>query len=88
MVRKAISYYDAREKFNALPKLIQEVIGGHSQLKDWARVPLEDLPVIQSNFMRSYRAKVQNWKERESVPVSVLALLKDAHIGELPEGEE
>lgn len=88
LVRKAISYYDAREKFTALPKLIQEVIGGHSQLKDWARVPLEDLPVIQSNFMRSYRAKVQNWKERESVPISVLALLKDAHIGELPEGEK
>ena len=88
LVRKAINYYDAKAKFDALPKLIQDVIGGHSQLRDWALLDISELPVVQSNFMRSYRAKLQNWKEREAVPVSVLALIKAEHIGELPEGEE
>lgn len=87
IVRKAISYYDAKAKFDALPPILKEIVGGHSQLRDWALLDVSELPVIASNFMRSYRAKMAYHKEQESIPAAVRELIQAASVGMLPEGE-
>ena len=87
LVRKAISSYESKAKFDALPPLLQEIVGAHSQLRDWALLDVSELPVIASNFMRSYRAKVQYQRERESIPAAVRELIQAASVGMLPEGE-
>jgi hypothetical protein len=75
-VRKAIDYYNASEKFNRLPKLIQKVVGSPDQLRRWAQMNTETVEsVIQSNFMRSYKAKVLQEKEIAMLPESTRQLI-------------
>lgn len=76
MVRSAISYYRAQENFESLPPVIQKVLGGASQLRDWATMEAETVDsVIQSNFMRSYKAKTAQEAERAMLPESTRQLI-------------
>jgi len=76
IVRGAISYYGARENFERLPPIIQKVVGGASQLRDWAVMEAETVDsVIQSNFMRSYKARTTQEKERAMLPESTRELI-------------
>ena len=71
IVRKAISYYNAEENFINLPPEIQKVVGSPNMLREWALMNVETVnSVIQSNFMRSYKAKVAQEKEYAMLPSS------------------
>ena len=76
-VRKAISYYDADETFAQLPPLLQKIVGSPNTLREWALMDVETVnSVIQSNFMRSYRAKVTQEKEFAMIPESTRQLIQ------------
>lgn len=67
-VSKAIcnSLYHSEEEFNRLPKLIQQTLGNHIRLRELAELDAGQLQTVEaSNFMRSYRAKLEVHK-RES----------------------
>lgn len=74
IVKKALSNssYNSKQEFDKLPATIQKAIGGADMLKVWASIPIDELEtVVQSNFMRSYRAKVKNEKEYAALPGSI-----------------
>lgn len=77
MVRRAISYYHANETFTNLPPILQKIVGSPNQLREWALMNVETVnSVIQSNFMRSYKAKVAQEKEYAMLPESTRQLIQ------------
>ena len=75
-VRGAISYYHANEAFANLPPMLQKIVGSPNQLREWALMDVETVnSVIQSNFMRSYKAKVAQEKEYAMLPSSTKQLI-------------
>lgn len=78
LVSKAIGNgtYGSEEEFEKLPPVIQRIIGSPSALRDWAQLPADTVEsVIQSNFMRSYRAKAASVKEYDMLPESVKSIV-------------
>lgn len=66
------SAYRYQEEFEKLPPVIQKVIGNPNVLREWALMDAKEVgTVIQSNFMRSYSAKVKNEKELAALPSTV-----------------
>lgn len=64
-VSKAIcnSLYHSEEEFAKLPKLIQQTLGNHIRLRELAELDAGQLQTVEaSNFMRSYRAKLEAHK--------------------------
>ena len=64
-VSKAIcnSLYHSEEEFARLPKLIQQTLGNHIRLRELAELDAGQLQTIEaSNFMRSYRARLEAHK--------------------------
>ena len=75
-VKKAIGYYDADERFARLPPILQKIVGSPNVLREWALMNSEVVDsVIQSNFMRSYKAKVAQQKEYTMLPSSTKKLI-------------
>ncbi len=75
-VKAAISYYNASENFAELPPILQKVVGSPNTLREWALMDGEVVnSVIQSNFMRSYKAKVAQQKEYAMIPSSTKQLI-------------
>ncbi|HEX2925048.1 MAG TPA: replicative helicase loader/inhibitor [Ruminiclostridium sp.] len=75
-VKKAISYYDAEENFKMLPEILKKLVGSPAQLREWALLETKHLEtVVQSNFMRSYTARVQQIKEYSMLPESSKQLI-------------
>lgn len=74
LVRRAVSngIYGAQKEFDALPPVVQQVVGAPSQLKEWAMLD-EDVvaSVVSSNFQRSYRARAAHAKEFLALPMDV-----------------
>ena len=73
-IRKAISNgnYHAQEEFEKLDPIIQKVVGSANMIKQWAQTDIEELEtVVQSNFMRSYRAEVERQKKIARMPVEI-----------------
>lgn len=94
LVSKAIrnGYYDSKKEFDKLPSVIQRTIGSASALKDWSMLSENIVEsVIQSNFMRSYKAKAASTKEYDLLPESVKTLVgelgESISMPQLPEGE-
>lgn len=75
IVRGKMSCYSTRADFLSLPPVIQRAVGSASQLCQWAMTDMESLPVIQSNFMRSYRAALEAEQQRSKIPKEILALM-------------
>lgn len=72
LVSKAIrnGYYGAEEEFSKLPELVQKAVGSHEQLRQWAQTDIGSVEnVIQSNFMRTYRAVVERSLNVYRMPV-------------------
>ena len=70
------SLYNAKDCFDSLPANIQQLIGGPSQLKEWAMLESDVVnSVIQSNFMRSYKAKTAQNKEYSILPESTKTMI-------------
>lgn len=66
------STYHAQEEFEKLPPTIQRVIGNSNTLREWAMMDADTVnSVIQSNFMRSYRAKIKHETEQKALPSTV-----------------
>ena len=69
LVRRSIRYYEAKEKFDALPPLLKSLVGSPSTLREWARMDEDTVnSVVASNFMRSYRARAASNKEFSMLP--------------------
>lgn len=70
------SGYDSREEFDKLPRVIQHVVGGPSQLRDWSQMDIETVQsVVASNFQRAYRAKSQSIREYAVLPDDIKRLI-------------
>ena len=87
IVRSKMSCYATHSDFLELPSVIQRAVGSASQLCQWAMVDFESLPVIQSNFMRSYRAALEAEQQRAKIPKDVLALMERRKQAMLPDQE-
>ena len=77
ILHKAISRssYHSAEEFEKLPPQIKRFVGSPSQLREWAMTPPETLgTVVQSNFMRAYRATSKAEKEMRLIPADVRAI--------------
>lgn len=62
----------AQYHFDNLPEIVQRIVGSPAQLAMWNRVDEKEIDtVIQSNFMRSFRARVENEKEYLALPQDV-----------------
>ena len=69
LVRKALrnGTYGAEDEYAKLPEDIQAAIGSPAQIRAWAAAPEEETEtVMQSNFLRSYRAIKARDKEAET----------------------
>ena len=75
IVRGKMSCYATRADFLSLPLVIQRAVGSASQLCQWAMTDIESMPVIQSNFMRSYRAALEAEQQKAKIPKDVIALM-------------
>ena len=77
MVKSAISYYNAAETFERLPPILKRIVGSPNQLREWALMDVETVnSVIQSNFMRSYRAMAAREREYAMLPESTRQLIQ------------
>lgn len=78
IVQKAIqgAIYRGKENFDSLPPMIQKIVGSPNQLREWAMMDSETVnSVIQSNFIRSYKAKAAQEKEFKMLPESTKQLI-------------
>jgi hypothetical protein len=88
-IQRAIqdSNYHAQERFDSLPPLIQKIVGSPNQLREWALMESDVVnSVIQSNFMRSYKAKVSAEKEYTALPQSTKIMIEGKKLLELKGG--
>lgn len=80
-VSKACSngIYGYREEFYKLPPTLQKAVGTPQTLHDWAVVDSADFQtVIQSNFLRSYRAALERQKEIDKYPPKLQKMIQAA----------
>lgn len=86
LISKALqnSIYNSEKEFINLPPIIQRLVGGHSQLRDWAMMDKHEVEtVVASNFMRSFKVRAKNEKEYLALPNVIRE--KIGLIGELPQ---
>lgn len=81
MVKKAMgnSTYHAEEEFKKLPEIIQKAIVNPRQLREWATMENIDgraWNVMQSNFMRTYRAEVERQKSNKKLSPDLLNIIQ------------
>ncbi len=58
------SGYNSVAEFEKLPPVVRRIVGAPSQLREWAAMDSDTVQsVVQSNFMRSYRARSQSEQE-------------------------
>lgn len=67
--------YRAQESFDNFPPLIQKLVGSPGQLREWAITENLNIEVVSSNFMRSYKARVAQEKERSMLPESTRQMI-------------
>ena len=73
-VRKAISngIYGSQKEFDALPPVIQRLVGSPNQLREWAMMDADTVAsVVASNFQRSYKARAAHEREFLALPEDV-----------------
>ena len=80
LVQKAIrnSTYHADEEFAKLPEIVQKAVSHPRQLQEWAIMENIDgraWNVMQSNFMRTYRAEVEKEKNMRKLSPDLLSLI-------------
>lgn len=68
--------HNSGEEFRKLPPELQRLVGSPAQLREWAMTDSKTLStVIASNFMRSYRARIQSEKEFLALPNDIKQML-------------
>lgn len=69
----------AERNFEQLPPELQRLVGSPSQLAEWEKLDDGRIEsVLQSNFMRSYTARMKRDREFEAMPPEIKALLRQA----------
>lgn len=74
LVRKAISngYYGAKEEFDKLPPVLQKLVGGPEQLREWSLMDSATVQsVVASNIQRAYRTMAARKREWDALPEDV-----------------
>ena len=88
LIAKALrnSSYNSEKEFAALPESLQRLVGHHSQLREWASMDTGTVQsVVQSNFMRSYRARQESERKMQALPADIRAKLAGmAEVKQLP----
>ena len=81
IVQKAIrnSTYHAEEEYDKLPESIQRAIANPGQLREWATMENIDgkaINVMQSNFMRTYRAEIEKENQRMKISPELIKIIE------------
>lgn len=77
-VAKALrnSGYHSAAEFEKLPPVVQRIVGSPSQLREWAMMDTDTVQsVVQSNFMRSYKARAAGERELLALPPQVREMM-------------
>lgn len=76
-------YYGAEEEFEKLPPMVQKAVGNPGNLRNWSQTETGSVEnVIQSNFLRTYRAVVARNSEIQRMPQEVRKLIDSVHAGD------
>lgn len=81
LVVKAVrnSGYHAMEEFDRLPEIVKQCVGSPNQLRDWGLMDSDDFfTVIQSHFLRAFRARSQSEREMDKLPEDVRQMLTES----------
>jgi hypothetical protein len=71
--------YGSADEFERLPETLRRLVGSPAQLREWAMLDSGELQtVVQSNFMRSYRARISDEERELSMPPDVRRLARRA----------
>lgn len=63
--------------FEALPEMLQRIVGQPDRLAEWEKLDGDEIDtVIQSNFMRSFRARAAHEREFLALPTDVRETMK------------
>ena len=79
LVFKAVknSAWHSVEEFNKLPLVLQKSVGSPEMLQSWASMPEDTVQsVVQSSFMRTFRAKKTQDNEYKALPSDVKNMMK------------
>ena len=79
-VQKAVrnGIYGAQQEFDALPPVVQRLVGSPNQLREWAMMDSDVVAsVVASNFQRSYKARAANEREQLALPGDVRAAMAE-----------
>ena len=73
-------YYGAVEEFNNLPPLVQKAVGSPDNLRNWSQTDTNSIEnVVQSNFIKTYRAVVDRENEIKKMPADVRTLIENVN---------
>lgn len=78
LVSKALKngYYGAEEEFKKLPPIVQRAVGSPQMLRNWATTDIKSIEnVVQSNFMRVYKAECMRESELQRMSPDIRALI-------------
>lgn len=74
----------AVEQFEALPEILRRLVGSPRQLADWELLPNDEIDtIIQSNFMRSFRARAEKERELLALPADVRQTMEQIAAGKV-----
>ena len=75
--------YGAVEEFEKLPEIVQKAVGSPENLRNWAQTDVGSVEnVIQSNFIKTYRAELNRKSSISILPDKLKKLM------EKPDGSE
>lgn len=81
LVQQAVrrSTYYAEEEYVKLPAAVQRAVGSPAQLREWAAMDTGGAAwnVMQSNFMRTYRAEQARRQENAMVSPEIMRLMEN-----------
>lgn len=71
--------YSYQKNFDRLPKILQKAVGTPETLRNWSQVDMATMQtVVQSNFLRSYRAALEARKEIDKYPPKLQEMIRAA----------
>lgn len=74
----------AVEQYEALPEILRRLVGSPRQLADWELLPNDEIDtIIQSNFMRSFRARAEKERELLALPADVRQTMEQIAAGKV-----
>ena len=80
LVKKALSNssYNSETEYQKLPDIVKKCVGSPSMLKEWCIMPIDQVQsVIQSNFMRTFRAKKEVEAKQQLLPQNEVSFIEN-----------